>query len=127
MTQIASGRRAHQLTVSGHGIATTVQHMNPQMGLFPKPQASATTLGQDPEPGMETAGTEELLAEVWRTSSYLETVQWELDNAHQSLQQALQQAASSGVDHGALLQAANLTSEELETALLEGPDSPGAF
>lgn len=63
----------------------------------------------------------EHLSAVWRTSSYLESVQWELDAAHESLRQAVQQAASSGVDQGALLQAANMTSQELEAALLDAP------
>ncbi|MEA3552008.1 hypothetical protein [Pseudarthrobacter sp. C1] len=63
----------------------------------------------------------EHLSAVWRTSSYLESIQWELDAAHESLREAVQQAASSGVDHGALLQAANMTSQELEAALLDAP------
>lgn len=69
-----------------------------------------------------SAGGEHLSA-VWRTSSYLESVQWELDAAHESLREAVQQAASSGVDHGALLQAANMTSQELEAALLDAPSA----
>ena len=71
--------------------------------------------------GPETCADGEHLSAVWRTSSYLESIQWELDAAHESLRQAVRQAAGSGVDHGALLQAANLTSEELEAALLDAP------
>lgn len=125
MTQIASGRRGHQFTVSGHGPALGIQQQ--ELGRKAYSSVLAPAVPAAAEPGMEAAASEELLAEVWRTSSYLETVQWELDNAHQSLQQALKQAAGSGVDRGALLQAANLTSEELEAALVDAPAPPAFF
>lgn len=63
------------------------------------------------------------LSGVWRTSSYLESVQWELDAACESLKEAVQQATGSGGDYGALLQAANMTSQELEAALLDAPSA----
>lgn len=126
MTQTASSPRGHQLTVSGHGVAAlsykdrlpdAYQHLAP---------AVPALLG--PEAGLEVAAGEELLSAVWRTSSYLETVQWELDAAHESLRQAVQRAAHSGIGRGELLQAANMTSEELETALTEAlPVYPAAY
>ena len=73
--------------------------------------------------GPEAFADGEHLSAVWRTSSYLESIQWELDAAHVALRQAVQQAATSGVDHGTLLQAANMTSEELEAALLDAPSA----
>jgi hypothetical protein len=73
---------------------------------------------------MEPAAGEDFLAAVWRTSSYLETVQWELDAAHESLRQAVQQASGYGVDRGALLQAANITPEELAALLDTTPAYP---
>lgn len=131
MTQMANGLRGHRLKVSGHGAANARQQNNPLDRVPPAlPTAAAVgavagqlSLGEH-APG-DTGGPEaaagQYLSAVWRTSSYVESIQWELDAAHASLRQAVQQAASSGVDHSALLQAANLTSEELEAALLDAP------
>lgn len=137
MTQMATGRRGHQLRVSRPGTANAVQQNDPLDHLYAggpvslgDSGASISFDGAGPAAapvlvaGTGAAGEEDYVSAVWRTSSYLETVQWELDVAHESLRQAIKQAASHGVDQGALLQAANMTPEELATALL---DSPPAF
>lgn len=133
MTQMATGRRGHQPKVSRPGAANAVQQADPLDHLYaagPVSLDSGASVSFD-GPGTAAAPVlaaatgaaagEDYVSAVWRTSSYLETVQWELDVAHESLRQAIQQAASHGVDQGALLQAANMTPEELATALLDSP------
>jgi PiT family inorganic phosphate transporter len=51
----------------------------------------------DPRAAIAAGGEDDVLAEVWRTSSYLESKQWELDGAHEALRQAVQKASSAGV------------------------------
>ena len=133
MTQMATGRRGHQLKVSRPGAANAVQQADPLGHLYAAGPASLDSGASVSFDGPGTAAApvlaaatgaaagEDYVSAVWRTSSYLETVQWELDVAHESLRQAIQQAASHGVDQGALLQAANMTPEELATALLDSP------
>lgn len=133
MTQMATGRRGHQLGVSRPAAANAVQQADPLGHLYaagPVSLDSGASVSFD-GPGTAAAPVlaaatgaaagEDYVSAVWRTSSYLETVQWELDVAHESLRQAIRQAASHGVDQGALLQAANMTPEELATALLDSP------
>jgi hypothetical protein len=80
------------------------------------------------EPNTVEAGDgDELLAAVWRTSSYAESVQWELDAAQASLLRAVQLAVQSGVEHDELCRAANMTSAELSAALQELPPASPAL
>jgi hypothetical protein len=137
LTQMATGRRGHQLKVSRPGTANAVQQNDPLDYLYTGAPVSFEDAGAPvsfADSGTAAAPVlaaatgaadgEDYVSAVWRTSSYLETVQWELDVAHESLRQAIKQAASHGVDEGALLQASNMTPEELAAALL---DSPPAF
>ncbi|NUP58611.1 MAG: hypothetical protein HOQ06_03935 [Pseudarthrobacter sp.] len=126
MTQTASSPRSHQLTVSPH--AATIRFPHPNL---PVPGYAGAGLAAgfedadplfDPEPAPG-----DLLSAVWRTSSYLETVQWELDSAQQSLVQAVRKAAVAGASQDELCAAANLTPEELRAALLESPGGPAAI
>ena len=137
MTQMATGPRGHQLKVSRFGTAKAVQQNEPLDHVY---AAAAVSFGGPGAPvsfdaagpaaapvpfaGMDAAAGEDYISAVWRTSSYLETVQWELDVAHESLVQAIREAAGHGVDQGVLLQAANMTPDELATAL---EDTPPAF
>lgn len=134
MTQMATGRRGRQLRVSRPGTADAVQQNDPLEHLYTAAPVSLEGAGAPVSSGdaglaaapasfagSAVAAGEDYVSAVWRTSSYLETVQWELDVAHESLRQAIRQAASHGVDQGALLQAANMTPEELATALLDSP------
>ena len=122
MTQTASSPRSHQLTVSGHG--PTIRFPHPDLpvegfagaGLAARLEEVSATPVTAPGPA---AG--DVLSAVWRTSSYLETVQWELDSAQESLLQAVRKAAAAGVAHDELCAAANLTGEELAAALVETP------
>jgi hypothetical protein len=122
MTQIASSPMGHKLKASGHGPVPTFQMIDPTFcalsalpGFTPMgPPAAGNQPGGEPENG------DDLLSALWRTSSYLETVQWELDAAQESLLQAVQQAANSGVGQDELCRAANMTPEEL-AELLEAP------
>lgn len=86
-------------------------------GLRGHKQATANSAVED----CVSAAGDGYMSAVWRTSSYLETVQWELDVAHEALRQAVQQAARCGASQSALLQAANMTPDELATALLDTP------
>ncbi|WP_066273200.1 hypothetical protein [Arthrobacter sp. OY3WO11] len=140
MTQMATGPRGHQLRVSGFGAAKVVQQNDPFGHVYAAAAVSPDDAGAQVSfegagpaaaplsfAGTDAAAGEDYVSAVWRTSSYLETVQWELDVAQESLRQAIQQAASHGVDQGALLQAANMTPEELATALLDSaPVFPAA-
>lgn len=125
MTQTASSPRSHQLTVSGHTPAIRFPHPDLSVpgfasaGLAERLEDSAPAVEPEPAPG-------DVLSAVWRTSSYVETVQWELDSAQESLLQAVRRAAMTGVAHDELCAAANLTPEELSDALLEAPATPAA-
>ena len=128
MTQTASSPRSHQLTVSGHGPAIRFPHPDLPVqgfagaGLAAHLEGLAAGPVMAPEPA---AG--DVLSAVWRTSSYLETVQWELDSAQESLMQAVRKASAAGVAPEELCAAANITPEELTAALLDGPAGPAAF
>ena len=134
LTQMATGRRGHQLKVSKLGAAKAAQQNDPLDNAYISGPAAApfsfAGAGMDAAPvaagmaGTEAPAGEDYVSAVWRTSSYLETVQWELDVAHESLVQAIRQAAGHGVDQAVLLQAANMTPDELATALV---DTPPAF
>lgn len=99
MTQTITSPRGQKLHASGFGL----------------PEFGQTGMGT-PATDLADAG-EDLLAAVWRTSSYVESVQWELDTAQGSLFRAVQQAAHSGVAHDELCKAANMTAVELAAAL----------
>jgi hypothetical protein len=135
LTHMASGLRGHQLKVSKRGTVKPAQQNDSPLYAIPALMAGAAPASGSDEgtaaeraaagrAGMEPAAGEDFLATVWRTSSYLETVQWELDAAHESLRQAVQQASGYGVDRGALLQAANMTPEELAALLDTTPAYP---
>ena len=136
MTQIASGTRGHQLDLSAYGSpckVTTDVDLFLQGRSAPAARPAPALAGLAPaepvlggpafaSPGLADAegGAEaeaDVLSAVWRTSSYLETVQWELDRAQASLLQAVETAAQSGICHDELCRAANLTPEELAAAL----------
>jgi hypothetical protein len=106
VTQTASRPRQHQLKISGYEELKT-------------PRQAAH---------VAAAGPVDFLPEVWRAGSYLESIQWELDAAQESLSRAVLKAAASGADHGQLCKAANITREELEDILLhaERPADPAA-
>ena len=99
MTQIVTSPRGQKLEASGFGL----------------PEIAPLGMGI-PAKDLADAG-EDLLAAVWRTSSYVESVQWELDAAQGSLFRAVRQAAQSGVAHDELCKAANMTAVELAAAL----------
>ena len=119
MTQIASNPRSHQLYGSGHGPSFTSQPVDPfARGLYVLPDMASEPAAVEAAP---ESGDSDLLAAVWRTSSYLESMQWELDAAQGALMQAVRQAAGAGVGQDQLCKAANLTTEELAEVLEELP------
>ena len=127
MTQTASNP-GPQLTVSvpaAGALAQSAAHVQD----FDAAAGRAATLGGgplvpllDPETALAAGDAEDVLSEVWRTSSYLESKQWELDSALEALRQAVQKAASAGVAQDELCTAANLSAEEL-AAILPAPDA----
>ena len=132
---MATGHRGHQLRVSRTGTGKAAGQNDPLDNAYISGPAAAAPFsfagaGMDAAPvtaglaGTDAPAGEDYVSAVWRTSSYLETVQWELDVAHESLVQAIRQAAGHGVDQAVLLQAANMTPDELATALV---DTPPAF
>ena len=117
MTQIASNPRSHQLYGSGHGPSLDSRPADPfARGLSVLPDVPAS-----PGEAAPDSGDSDLLAAVWRTSSYLESMQWELDAAQGALMQALREAAGAGVGQDQLCKAANLTAGELADVLEELP------
>ncbi|MFF1883059.1 hypothetical protein ACFVVC_16520 [Pseudarthrobacter sp. NPDC058196] len=130
MTQTASNP-GPQLTVSVPAAGTLAQpaaHVQD----FDAAAGLAATLGGgplvpqiDPEALVAAGDPEDVLAEVWRTSSYLESKQWELDSALDALSQAVQKASSAGVSRDELCTAANLSADEL-AAILPAPDATPA-
>ena len=133
--QMATGRRGHQLRVSRTGTGKAAWQNDPLDNAYLSgPDAVAAFsfagAGMDAAPlavgmaGTEAPAGEDYVSAVWRTSSYLESVQWELDVAHESLVQAIREAAGNGVDQAVLLQAANMTPDELAAVLV---DTPPAF
>jgi hypothetical protein len=132
MTQIADSPRAHKLQAYGHGIPEIFQQADALVhGLSTfRGEPSSLPPSDGPivlEPGalkhdsIDAGDGGELLAAVWRTSSYAESVQWELDAAQGALLRAVRQAALSGVEHDELCKAANMTAGELSAALQELP------
>ncbi|MHC6591353.1 hypothetical protein [Arthrobacter sp. C152] len=122
MTQTASSPRSHQLTVAGHGPAIRFPHPDLPVPGFAGAGLAARLEDVSAVPvTVPESGAGDVLSAVWRTSSYLETVQWELDSAQESLLQAVRKAAAAGVAHDELCAAANLTGEELAAALAETP------
>ncbi|WP_152683918.1 hypothetical protein [Pseudarthrobacter siccitolerans] len=96
MTQTASRPMHQQLRIAGHGSL-------PQQAAIPA-----------------AAVPEMCSRDVWLASSYLESVQWELDAAHESLLQAVRRAAEAGADPRELCKAANITPGELDDILKPG-------
>ena len=118
MTQIASNPRSHQLYGSGHGPSFASQPVDPfARGLSVLPDTASEQVAVE----AADSGDSDLLAAVWRTSSYLESMQWELDAAQGALMQAVREAAGAGVGQDQLCKAANLTAEELAEVLGELP------
>lgn len=137
MTQTASNALGPQLTVSVHGpgapardAVLPVEGFAAAAGLAGPLAAGPLAPELQPHLGLAAAGLEEegdVLSEVWRTSSHLESMQWELDNALQSLHQAVRNASAAGVAHHELCTAANLTAEELAAVLMAETDGPAAI
>ncbi|MFJ6157536.1 hypothetical protein ACIQF8_07825 [Pseudarthrobacter sp. NPDC092184] len=139
MTQMATGRRGHPLRVSKPGAAKAAQQNEALDNAYIAGPAAAAPFsfaaaGAAAAPvaaglaGTDAPAGEDYVSAVWRTSSYLETVQWELDVAHESLVQAIREAAANGVDQAVLLQAANMTPNELAAAMVDTtPAFPAAI
>lgn len=132
MTQTASNARGPQLTVSAPGPSAPAQDavlpvegLAAAAGLAGPLAAGALAPELQPHLGLAAGLAEEgdVLSEVWRTSSYLESMQWELDNAQQSLHQAVRNASAAGVTRDELCTAANLTAGELAAVLMAATDS----
>ena len=150
MTQTASSPLGPQLTVSvpAVGAGATVQDaVLPDLG-FTDPvlpdtvlpaegfaaaaglagPLAAGPLAPELEPHLAVAAEEEdVLSVVWRTSSLVESMQWELDNAQESLRQAVRAASTAGIAQDELCSAANLTAEELAAVLLAAPGGPAGI
>ena len=142
MTQTASSPLGPQLTVSAPGLGAAVhEDLAPGQGFAAAAglagPLAAGPLGANPlvaelAPGLglAVAAIEEegdVLSEVWRASSHLESMQWELDNAHESLRQAVRKASAEGVAHPELCTAANLTRDELAAVLVAAASGPAAL
>lgn len=83
---------------------------------------AAGPLAPELEPHLAVAAEEEdVLSVVWRASSLVESMQWELDNAQESLRQAVRAASTAGIAQDELCSAANLTAEELTAVLIAAP------
>lgn len=82
----------------------------------------------EPHPGVAAAaaGEDDVLSLVWRAGSRLESTQWELDNAQESLRQAVRIASAAGIAREELCEAANLTAEELSAVLAAAANGPTA-
>ncbi len=147
MTQTASSPLGPQLTVSvpAVGAAATIQDAVLPDAVVPVPvlpdpvlpaegfAAAASLAGPlaagplvpELEPHLAVAAAaaeeEDVLSVVWRASSLVESTQWELDNAQESLRQAVRAASTAGIAQDELCSAANLTVEELAAVLLAAP------
>lgn len=133
MTQTANGGVRPQLTVSLFGTAQTqpdaasASTFAHAAGLAGPLAAGPLAPELEPHIALAVAAVEDegdVLAEVWRTSSHLESMQWELDNALESLRQAVRKASAAGVAQDELCAAANLTAHELADVLAAGPGDP---
>ena len=130
MTQTAGNPLGTSLTVSVPEVAAVHESVEPAQafaaaaGLAGPLAAGPLAPELEPHLALAAAGVEEaieeedVLAEVWRTSSRLESMQWELDTAQESLRQAVRKASAAGVADGELCAAANLTPDELTAVLL---------
>ncbi|MEE9098099.1 hypothetical protein [Pseudarthrobacter phenanthrenivorans] len=138
MTQTASSPLGTQLTVSlpAAGAGAAAQDAVLQDSVLSDPvlpaegfaaaasltgPLAAGPLAPELEPHLAVAAAaaeEDVLSVVWRASSLLESMQWELDNAQESLRQAVRKASASGIAHAELCAAANLSPEELATVLM---------
>jgi hypothetical protein len=142
MTQTASNPLGPQLTVSAPVPGAAVQDPLAPVQAFAAaaglagplaagPLAAGPLLAElEPDLGPAVAAIEEegdVLSEVWRASSHLESMQWELDNAHESLRQAVRKACAGGVPHTELCTAANLTPDELAAVLVPAAGGPAAL
>lgn len=134
MTQTVSNPAGPDLTVSVP--ETAVQDALEPAQAFAAAASLAGPLAAGPlapelEPHLALAGAgaeeEDVLAEVWRTSSRLESMQWELDTAQESLRQAVRKASAAGVADNELCTAANLTLDELAGVLVAPAVSPLAL
>ncbi|MFE8885732.1 hypothetical protein ACFYLX_07785 [Pseudarthrobacter enclensis] len=121
MTDIASGPRVPQLDLSGHGSRDMLPLADPLLQGYSSLAGAGTQVPlAQPAPALHMEpddSGDDLLSAVWRTSSYVESVQWELDSANGQLVQAVRQAAAAGVAQDVLCRAANLAPEELAAAL----------
>ncbi|MGN6443167.1 MAG: hypothetical protein ACTHL6_14885 [Arthrobacter sp.] len=134
MTQTASSPLGPQLTVSVPAVGAPAQDdVGPVQG-FAEAAGLAGPLAAGPlaggplapelDPGLglaAVAGIEEevdVLSVVWRASSHVESMQWELDNAQEALRQAVRAASTAGISQDELCSAANLTQDELTTVLI---------
>jgi len=149
MTQTASSPLGPQLTVSVPAVdagAAVQDAVLPDLG-FPDPvlpdpvlpaegfaaaaglagPLAAGPLAPELDPHLAVAAEEEdVLSVVWRASSLVESMQWELDNAQEALRQAVRAASTAGIAQDELCSAANLTAEELAAVLLAAPGGPAA-
>lgn len=130
MTQTANSGLGPQLTVSlpGTGPAPSAAAVAPDFAaaadLAGPLAAGPLTPELEPHIALAVTGADDegdVLSEVWRTSSHLESMQWELDNALESLRQAVRKASACGVAEDELCTAANLTADELAAVLAAGP------
>lgn len=132
MRQTASNPLGSQLTVSIPEAAAVQEAVEPAQA-FAAAAGLAGPLAAGPlapelEPHLAVAAPaveeEDVLAAVWRTSSRLESMQWELDTAQESLRQAVRNASAAGVAQDELCTAANLTQGELDAVLVAAAESP---
>ncbi|MFP5311284.1 MAG: hypothetical protein ACLGH7_02565 [Actinomycetes bacterium] len=104
--------------------------LDPDLGLDPALELGLA-LGLDPALGLgAAAGLEDesdVLSVVWRASSHLESMQWELDNAQEALRQAVRTACSAGIAQDEVCAAAHLTTEELAAVLRPAPEGPAGI
>jgi len=134
MTQTASSPLGPQLTVSVPAVGAPAQDDVVPVQGFAEAAGLAGPLAAGPlaggplapelDPGLglaAAAGIEEevdVLSVVWRASSHVESMQWELDNAQEALRQAVRAASTAGIAKDELCSAANLTQDELTTVLI---------
>lgn len=135
MTQTAGNPLGTQLIVPVPEVAAVQEAVEPAQafaaaaGLAGPLAAGPLAPELEPHLALAAAGIEEedVLAEVWRTSSRLESMQWELDTAQESLRQAVRKASAAGVAHDELCTAANLTQGELAAVLVAAAGGPAAL
>ncbi|MDQ0729905.1 hypothetical protein [Arthrobacter sp. B1I2] len=127
MTQTASNPLGPRLSVSVPEPGSAVQGFAAAAGLAGPLAAGPLVPELESHLGPAAAVVQEegdVLSEVWRTSSHLESMQWELDNALESLRQAVRRASAAGVAHDELCTAGNLTPDELSAVLVPAAGGP---